>query len=138
MKYTNNHTYIYIYIYMYIYMCIYIFIYIYICIYIYTYIDNTDWVGNPSRCIHRGGLFAEAQSRGRRLPRLGLCKQAPEVDTACEDFLARLYCIYFTPWSRIVRIGACFVRVLCMHCIICVYFALIGRVQGGGIGKNNF
>ena len=51
------------------------------------------------------------------------------MDTACEDFLARLYCIDFTPWSRIVRIGACFVRVLCMHCIIYVYFALIGRVH---------
>ena len=50
----------------------------------HAYIDNTDWVG---------GLFAEVQSRGRRLPRLGLCKQAPEMDTACEDFLARLYCI---------------------------------------------
>ena len=102
------------------------------------YIDNTEWVGNPSCCIHQGGLFAEAQSRGHRLPRLGLCKQAPSMDTACEDFLARLYCIYFTPWSRIVRIGACFVRVLCMHCIICVYFALIGRVKGGAWGKTTF
>ena len=55
-----------------------------------------------------------------------------------KDFLPHLYCIYFTPRSRIVRIGACFVRVLCMHCIICVYFALIGRVQGGGMGKNYF
>ena len=45
-------------------------------------------------------------------------KRPPEKDTACEDFLPSLYCIYFTPWSRIVRIGACVVRVLCMHCII--------------------
>ena len=36
-----------------------------------------------------------------------------------------------------MRIGACFVHVLCMHCIICVYFAVIGRVQGGSMGKNN-
>ena len=37
-----------------------------------------------------------------------------------------------------MRIGECFVRVLCMHCIICVYFTLIGRVQGGGMGKTTF
>ena len=79
------------------------------------YIHNTDGVGNPAHCIHRGGPFAGPGSRGRRLPRPWACKRPPEMDTGCEDFLARLYCIYFTSCSRIVH----FVSVLCVFCACC-------------------
>ena len=79
------------------------------------YIHNTDGVGNPAHCIHRGGPFAGPGSRGHRLPRPWACKRPPEMDTGCEDFLARLYCIYFTSWSRIVH----FVSVLCVFCACC-------------------
>ena len=61
-----------------------------------------------------------AQSRGRRPPRLGHSKRPPETDTACEDFLASLYCIYFTPLSMIVRCWACIVPVLCVYCRVFV------------------
>ena len=90
------------------------------------YIDNTDWVVNPSCCIRRGGPFALAQSRGRRLPRLGQCKQPSEAVTACEDFLASLYCIYFTSWSRSVP----FTSVLCVFCACIVRFSCCLRFFG--------
>ena len=32
------------------------------------YIHNTDWIGNPARCISRGGPFGGPGSRRRRLP----------------------------------------------------------------------
>ena len=86
------------------------------------YIDNTDGVGNPARCIHRGRLFAGPGSRGRRLPRPWACKRPPKMDTGCEDFLPRLYCIYFTPCSRIV-------------CIVHALYNLCQGGQGGGHGE---
>ena len=91
------------------------------------YIDNTDGIVNPSRCIHRGRPFAGPGSRGRRLPRPWACKRPPEMDTVCEDFLPRLYCIYFTPCSRIVRIVHALYNLCCLLC-----------GQGGGMGKNYF
>ena len=92
----------------------------------FKYIDNTDWLENPSRCIHRGRPFAGPGSRGRRLPRPWACKRPPEMDTACEDFLPRLYCIYFTSWSRI----ACFVSVFCVFsvCILSVLCCLLPTI----------
>ena len=96
--------------------------YTYIC---NIYIDNTDGVGNPARCIHQGGPFAGPGSRGRRLPRPWACKRPPKMDTGCEDFLPRLYCIYFTPCSRIV-------------CIVHALYNLCQGGQGGGMGKNYF
>ena len=83
-------------------------------------IDNTDWVGNRSRCIHLGGLFAEAQSRDL-FPRLGLCKQAPEMDTVIEDFYP--VCIVFIspPAVELCILSlycACFVRVLLCICVV--------------------
>ena len=80
------------------------------------YIDNTDWVGNLSHCIHRGSLFADPGSRARRLPRPWVCKQAPLMDTACEGFPTSLYCIYFTPCSRIVCIVHALYNLCCLLC----------------------
>ena len=40
------------------------------------YIHNTDGVVNLAPCIHRGRPFADPGSRGRRLPRPWVCKQA--------------------------------------------------------------
>ena len=74
-----------------------------------TYLDNTDGVGNLACCVHLGSLFAEAQWRG---PRLDLCKQPPERDTSCEDFLPSLYCVYFTRWNIDVH----FISILCVFC----------------------
>ena len=81
-----------------------------------------DWVGNPSHCIHRGVLSAEAQSRGRRV-----CRQAPEMDTACEDFLpCSLYRIYFTSCRRIVHS----IFVLCVFCArIDVYLCCLSMIH---------
>ena len=54
--------------------------------YICTYINNTDVAGNLA--------------------------VLSETDNTAEGFLARLYCIYFTSWSRIVP----FTSVLCVFC----------------------
>ena len=54
----------------------------------------------------------------------------PSTDTASKDFLASLYCIYFTSWKMIVR----FLYSLCMFCVyifisLVVYFPTIGKRQ---------
>ena len=88
---------------------------------VFGYIDNTDWVGNPSRCIHRGGLFADPGSANRP-PRW--IQRVRVFQPVCFVFIS----------PPVVELC-----VLFMHCIICaVYFALIGSGQGGGMGKNYF
>ena len=80
------------------------------------YIDNTDWMENPSRCIHRGRPFADPGSRGRRLLRPWVCIRPPSTDTGCEDYLASQYYIYFTPCSRIVCIVHALYNLCCLLC----------------------
>ena len=85
------------------------------------YIDNTDWLGNPSCCIHLGRPFPDPGSRGRRLPRPWACKRPPEMDTACEDY--QPVCIVFISPPEIelcvlCMYFVCFVRVFCLFCVV--------------------